>query len=140
MAPETAEDEAFLAAVEAATWPGERFGHREHVRLAWLYLGRHGFEAGSARIRETLQRYAAALGATGKYHETMTWAWSVHVAHALERGAGGGTYMAFVAAHPELLDGTLLARHYRRETLTTEQARHERVAPDLLALPELSSR
>ena len=129
------EDEAFLAAVEAATWPGERFGHREHVRLAWLYLRRHGREEGSGRIRATLQRYATALGAPGKYHETLTWAWSVCVDHALRGPPRCETFSAFLEAHPWLLEGKLLARHYRPETLEAPEARRERVAPDLAPLP-----
>lgn len=132
------EDEAFVAAVEATTWPGERFGHREHVRLAWMYLRRHGLEEGSVRIRATIQRYAAALGAPGKYHETLTWAWSVYVDHALHEPPRCETFPAFLEAHPELLEGRLLTRHYRRETLESPEARRERVAPDLLPLPGVS--
>ena len=129
-------DGAFQEAVEAGTWPGERFGHREHVRLAWLYLRRHGLEVGSVRLRETIQRYATALGAAGKYHETVTWAWSVCVAHALRGAPADEPFPTFLERRPELLEGRLLARHYRRETLESERARRERVAPDLEPLPD----
>jgi hypothetical protein len=135
MNPETANDGEFLAAVEATTWPGERFGHREHVRLGWLYLRRHGPEAGSTRIRETIQRYAASLGASTKYHETVTRAWSAHVYAALRETPHLEPFSAFLAAHPELLDGKLLERHYRKETLDAEAARREWVAPDVAPLP-----
>lgn len=137
MHPETADDGEFLAAVEATTWPGERFGHREHVRLAWLYLRRHGPEEGSARIRGTIQRYATALGAPGKYHETMTRAWSAYVSAALRASPELKLFSAFLSAHPELLDGRLLERHYRKETLGAEAARREWVAPDVAPLPGL---
>ncbi|QRK06194.1 hypothetical protein JQX13_39730 [Archangium violaceum] len=60
MDPRTASDDEFLGAVEASMWPGESFGHREHVRLGWLYLRRHGSEEGYARIQETIRRYATA--------------------------------------------------------------------------------
>jgi len=130
-----ADDETFLAAVEEAAWPGECFGHREHVRLAWMYLRRHGLEAGSARIRDTIQRYATALGAPGKYHETLTWAWCVYVDHALRGPSRCETFPAFLEANPELLDSRLLARHYQRETLDAPEARRERMAPDLAPLP-----
>lgn len=137
MHPETADDREFLAAVEATTWPGERFGHREHVRLAWLYMRGHGTgEAGYAHIRDTIRRYATALGAAGKYHETMTRAWSAHVAAALRASPELKLFSAFLAAHPELLDGRLLERHYRKETLAAEAARREWVAPDVAPLPE----
>jgi hypothetical protein len=135
MTPETAGDDEFLAAVEGATWPGERFGHREHVRLAWLYLRRHGPEEGYARIRGTIQRYATALGAAGKYHETVTRAWSAHVYRALRETPELEPFSAFQEAHPGLRDGGLLARHYRKETLTSEAAKREWVAPDVSPLP-----
>jgi hypothetical protein len=135
MNPETAGDDEFLAAVEAAQWPGERFGHREHVRLAWLYLRRHGPEGGYARIRGTIQRYATALGAAGKYHETVTRAWSAYVYRALRETPELEPFSAFQQAHPGLRDGKLLERHYRRETLESEAARREWVAPDVSPLP-----
>jgi hypothetical protein len=135
MNPEKASDDEFLAAVEAATWPGERFGHREHVRLGWLYLRRHGSEAGYARIQRTIQRYATALGAAGKYHETVTRAWSAHVYRAVRETPELEPFEAFLKAHEELLDGRLLARHYRKETLDSEIARGEWVAPDVSPLP-----
>ncbi|WNG47642.1 hypothetical protein F0U60_28595 [Archangium minus] len=130
-----ASDDEFLEAVEAATWPGESFGHREHVRLGWLYLRRHGSEAGYARIQETIRRYATALGAAGKYHETMTRAWSAHVYAALRETPELERFDTFLAAHPELLNGKLLERHYRKETLESDEARRNWVAPDVSPLP-----
>jgi hypothetical protein len=128
-------DEVFLAAVEGAAWPGEQFKHREHLRLAWLYLRRHGQEAGTARIRETILRYATALGAAGIYHETLTRAWGACVGGALRETPGLEPFDAFLAAHPELLERTLLERYYRRETLESEEARRGWVPPDVAALP-----
>jgi hypothetical protein len=135
MDPRTASDDEFLESVETATWPGEHFGHREHLRLGWLYLRRHGPEAGYTRIQATIQRYATALGAAGKYHETVTRAWSAHVYGALKETPGLEPFGAFLEAHPELLNGRLLERHYRKGTLDSEVARREWVAPDVSPLP-----
>lgn len=135
MSPETASDEEFLGAVESATWPGERFGHREHVRLGWLYLRRHGPAEGYTHIQRTIQRYATSLGAAGKYHETVTRAWSAHVYEALRETPGLEPFETFMKAHPELLNGGLLERHYRKETLDSEEARREWVEPDISPLP-----
>jgi len=128
-------DAVFLAAVEGATWPGEAFKHREHLRLAWLYLRRHGQEAGMERIRETILRYATALGAAGIYHETLTRAWGACVGGALRETPGLEPFDVFLAAHPELLKRDLLERYYRRETLDSEAARRAWVPPDVGALP-----
>jgi hypothetical protein len=135
MNPETASDDEFLAAVEATTWPGEHFGHREHLRLGWLYLRRDGPEAGYTRIRSTIQRYATALGAAGKYHETVTRAWSAHVYGALKETPGLEPFGAFLQAHAELLNGRLLEHHYRKGTLDSDSARRQWVEPDVSPLP-----
>lgn len=128
-------DADFLAAVEAATYPGEAFNHRAHVRLAWLCLRERGFDAGLERVRCLIQRYAAALGATGKYHETLTRAWAELVRAALEASPGAASFDAFLEARPELRDSKRLERHYRKETLDSAAARAGWVAPDVAPLP-----
>jgi hypothetical protein len=128
-------DADFLAAVEAATYPGEAFRHRAHVRLAWLCLRERGFDAGLERVRGLIQRYAAALGAPGKYHETLTRAWAELVQAALESTPAAASFDAFLAARPELRDSRLLERYYRQETLDSAAARAGWVAPDVTPLP-----
>jgi hypothetical protein len=128
-------DAEFLAAVEAATYPGEQFGHRGHLRLGWLCLRAHGFEAGLERIRTLVRNYATALGAAGKFHETMTRAWAEHMQVAIDETPGLGSFDAFLTAHPELLDSKLLGRHYRKETLESPAAKDGWVLPDLEPLP-----
>jgi hypothetical protein len=136
MSAELLSDADFLAAVEAATHPGEQFGHRAHVRLAWLCLRAHGFEAGLERIRILIREYATALGATGKYHETMTRAWALLVWDALRAAPEARTFQALVTARPELLDAKLLARHYTEATLGSAAAKEGWVPPDVAPLPE----
>ncbi|NMO20467.1 hypothetical protein HPC49_24470 [Pyxidicoccus fallax] len=128
-------DADFLAAIEAATYPGADFRHRAHVRLAWLCLREHGFEAGLERVRGLIQRYAAALGATGKYHETLTRAWVELVWVALGAAPDVTPFDAFLEVRPELDDARLLERHYRKETLDSAEARTGWVPPDVSPLP-----
>ena len=123
-------DADFLAAVEAATYPGEGFRHRAHVRLAWLCLREHDFESGLERLRGLIQRYATALGAPGKYHETLTRAWAELVQVGLDAAPGLASFDAFLAARPELGDSRLLERHYRKETLHAPEARAGWMPPD----------
>ncbi|WP_141331155.1 hypothetical protein [Myxococcus sp. AB025B] len=129
------EDAAFVAAVASATYPGERFGHREHLRLAWCCLREEqGFDGGLRRVRALIQNYAAALGATGKYHETLTRAWMELVHVAMEYTPGARSFEQLLEAHPHLMDAKLLARHYQKQTLDSAEARTAWVAPDVTPL------
>ncbi|WP_224373101.1 hypothetical protein [Hyalangium versicolor] len=128
-------DAEFLAAIEAASYPGDQFGHRGHLRLGWLCLRAHGFDAGLERIRGLVRNYATALGAAGKFHETMTRAWAERMQVALDETPGLGSFDTFLAAHPELLDSRMLGRHYRKETLDSAAAKAGWVPPDLEPLP-----
>jgi len=129
-------DAEFLAAIEAATYPGDKFGHRGHLRLGWLCLRAHGFDTGLERIRTLVRRYATALGAAEKFHETMTRAWAERMQVALDETPELGSFETFLAAHPELLDSKLLGRHYRKETLESPLAKASWVPPDLEPLPQ----
>ena len=130
-------DAEFLAAVELAargTPPdGFRFGHRDHLRLAWLQLDRLGPERGAEATVSTLRRLDAAHGG-GHYHETITRFWLGLVGHARERFAGA-SFASALADHPQLLDGTLPSSHYSRPLLESSEARHDAVPPDLAPLP-----
>ncbi len=128
-------DTQFLEAVRTATYPGDKFGHRAHLRLGWMCLREHGFEQGLERIRELVRAYAKALGATEKFHETITRAWAEHMQAALEETPEHGSFDAFLEVHPELLDSKLLSRHYRKETLDSPLAKAGWVPPDLEPLP-----
>lgn len=130
-------DDEFLARVESAAGgappPGFHFGHPEHLRLAWLQHDRFGPEAGGEATAATLKRIDAAHGG-GKYHETITRFWLALVRHA--RGRFSGTsFEAALAEHPQLLDGSALARHYSPQLLATAEARRRVVAPDLEPVP-----
>lgn len=128
-------DEEFLAAVAAAKFPGGKFGHRGHLRMAWICLRANAFEAGMEQIRGTVKGFAALLGVPEKYNETVTRAWAERVQAALEETPELDSFDAFLAAHPELLNPALLERHYRKETLDSPAARVGWVPPDLEPLP-----
>src|SRR5262249_31065336 len=129
------EDRAFLAAFEAAAIPGAEFGHRQHIRLAWLYVRRDGPARAALRLSAGIRRFAAAQGAAAKYHETLTPAWGRLVAAALRRAPNGHGFEAFLQANPGLLDKETPYVFYRRETLASEAARASWVEPDRLPLP-----
>jgi hypothetical protein len=128
------DDVALLAAFEQGTLPAECFSHREHVRVAWLYLRREAPGLAMERFVADLQRLARGYGKPGLYHATITWAYLLLIRERIER-TPGLDFGGFAAAYPELLARTpsLLARYYRDETLASELARRVFVMPDRLA-------
>jgi hypothetical protein len=131
-------DDEFTAAFEAATLAD--FHHADHIRAAWIYLRRIPFPAASERMAESLRHYAASKGAHMKYHETITQAWMLLVASALEQDgqAANATdgFNAFAEAHPELLDMHALDRFYSSQLLASPAARAHFVSPDIAPLPD----
>jgi hypothetical protein len=128
-------DDEFMDAVEACTLPDTAFHHRDHLRLAWIYVCRFGYPAGSERMAASIRRYATHLGATEKYHETVTRAWMDLVQHAVARAQNALNFDELVTANPDLADPKALAAYYSPERLASPAARQEWVAPDLRSLP-----
>jgi hypothetical protein len=116
-------DSQFLAALEGCTLPGTEFRHAAHVRAAYLYLREGSFADAIARMSATLRRYAGAHDKPGLYHETITVAFLSLINERLQRDGDGGGWPGFAAAHRDLLDGRILARYYRPETLKSQIAR-----------------
>ncbi|HET9315404.1 MAG TPA: hypothetical protein VFQ51_07420 [Vicinamibacteria bacterium] len=129
-------DDEFLAAFEACTLPKEEFSHRQHVRLAWLYLGRNEFVDASRLVADGIKRFAARYGVTGLYHETITQAWLRLIADGRKRTlVGADTFAGFMEANPTLSTKGALDPYYAPETLKTDEARARFVAPDRAPLP-----
>ena len=110
----------------------ESFPHHEHVRAAWLYLKRSSALGAIDEFAQTLRRFAAAKGAHGLYHETITWAFVLLINERMERHGRELDWPAFCRANPDLLcyRPSPLGRYYRLETLESELARRVFVLPD----------
>jgi len=130
-------DDEFLRAFEELSFPADRFHHREHIQVAWLYLKSTDATRAAERMSEGIRRFANHHGATQKYHHTLTLAWMRLVAAALVGTPEGYAFEKVIAAHPELEDTKLLDKYYSKEVLQTAAAREGWVEPDLQALPEL---
>jgi hypothetical protein len=114
---------------------GGRFGHRQHIHLAYLTVRRHGTQAAVSRISGWIRHIAAYEQAPQKYNATMTKAWTLLVGHHVEAGPPAADFSDFAARNPALLDKRLLSRHYRSSTLASEAARAGWVEPDLASFP-----
>ena len=130
-------DEDFLRAFEDLSFPADFFHHREHIRVAWLYLKSSDATRAAERMSEGIRRFANHHGATQKYHHTLTLAWMRLVAAALVETPEGYSFEQFLAAYPQLKDTKLLDRYYSKELLQSAPAREGWVGSDLQPLPEL---
>jgi hypothetical protein len=126
------DDETFLHAFLHGAPPG-RFGHREHLRAAWTALRLYGPQHGADLVAEGIRRFASAHGQAERYHETITRFWLRLVWHAMSAAPDVDDFEVFLSRFPLLLDGSLLGRHWTRETLESGRARWRE--PDLLPLP-----
>lgn len=126
-------DEQFLAAFLDCTLPAAVFDHRAHVRVAWLFCNRHGLNEAIEQVCYGIARYAAHLGATQKFHRTLSEALTRIIA---KEAAQSKTWDEFVAANPLLMSNArqLLARYYSPELLESDSARDHFIAPDRLPL------
>lgn len=125
-------DDEFIARFEDCTLPNAEFHHRDHVRLAWLYLRRAPILEALTLFTEGLKRFAHANGHDGLYHETITWAYLFLVHQRIAAGPEDETWDAFAVRNPDLLTWrpSILADYYREETLSSELARKLFVFPD----------
>ncbi|MFN8062887.1 MAG: hypothetical protein U0Q12_27290 [Vicinamibacterales bacterium] len=114
--------------------PSSQFHHRDHVRLAWLYLDAEPLARAERRMETAIRRYAGHLGAHNKYHQTLTLAWMRLVDLANAATPGAGTFEAFIDGHPALLDVSLVGRYYSQAAIDSLDAREGWVAPDLHGL------
>lgn len=123
-------DDEFLAAFHSCRLPKEQFKNLDHFRLAWLHVHRESQAEAEIRVREGIVAFAAHLGATGKYHETITVAWVRLLATHREP-----TFDEFVRKNEAKLNLDTLHRFWSPELLASDRARREWVPPDRQELP-----
>ena len=115
-------------------WPaGERFGHYEHLRTAWLVIERHGPELAAEIVGERLRAMAVAQGKAPLYNETLTRFWIRLIAHVGE-ATGAGTIDEAIERAPILLDENIPLRHWSRTAMFGPDARVRWIEPDLAPL------
>ena len=132
-----AEDE-FVAVVEGCRYANAEFRHADHIRLAWIYVRRHGARQAEERIAATIRRFAISLGHETKYHETQTRAWLRLVATAQHLTPTVTAFDDFLTKHGWLLDRNALSAFYSSSHLSSEAARRGWADPDQMPFPCLS--
>ncbi|MEO8503167.1 MAG: hypothetical protein ABI609_04640 [Acidobacteriota bacterium] len=116
-------DEQFLAEFDACTLASGTLHHRDHVRVAWIYLERFAPLEALGRFTASLRRYAAAQGQPELYHVTITWAFLLLIEERRNTAAPGEPWEEFAARNPDLLG-------WKPSVLRSPRARAGFVWPD----------
>ena len=113
------------------TLPADQFHHQQHVQVAWMFVRKYGMPSALAEFSTAIKRFADAKGATGLYHETITWAFLLLIAER-EARTPSDTWEVFAAANADLLSWkpSILERYYSSELLKSDLARRTFVMPD----------
>lgn len=129
--PPALDDAALVAGFEDTSLPNGAFQHADHVRVAWLFVRRHGLPDALGAFSAALKRFAAAKGKPDLYHETITWAFLLLVADRQARQPAE-SWPAFAALNADLLawKPSILDGYYRSETLWSDLARRTFLWPD----------
>jgi hypothetical protein len=125
-------DDELIEQFENRTLPKEEFNHATHVRTAWIYLCRYPVLEAIRRFSESLKAYAASLGATDLYHETITWGHIFLIHERIIRAGGDQTWDDFAEANADLLDwrGGIFRQYYSDEVIASDIAKRVFVLPD----------
>ncbi len=126
-------DNEFKLQFENCTLSKDKFGHRGHLRIAWIYLSLYPFSQALELITSGIKRYAASLGASHIYHETLTQVWAKLVNKAIQKKQSR-TFEDFLLTHPFLLDKSQPLNYYSQNLLDNDNARTQWIEPDLRAL------
>ena len=107
-----------------------RFDHRAHIYVGWLYTGTCPLSEAIGRFTAALKRLTVQIGASDKYHETITWCFLLVIAERRLQADEG--WDAFRRDNDDLFgrSADVLGRHYSPELLATRAARETFVLPD----------
>ena len=128
-------DDEFLRSVLDGSLPAGSFHHRDHLRLAWLAVRRHGADVAPTVVGHAVKRFAEAHRQGVLYHQTMTDFWVRAVAHHVHECPDVDDFDRFLVAFPAPLDRDLPLRHWTRPALFTPAARARWESPNLRPLP-----
>ena len=128
-------DQELLDQFERGTLSGEHLHHRDHVRLAFLYLSEYPVLQALQAFSAALKRLAGIHGKPQLYHETITWAFIFLIRERVVRAGSKPSWDEFARDNADLLtwQNGILNQYYRQETLASDLAKAVFVLPDKFA-------
>ena len=137
-------DDILMRRFEACELSPDEWHHREHVRLAYLYLLRCPPAEALERMRAGLKALNAAQNVPESldrgYHETLTQGWMQLVHVALCEFGPAENSEAFLEKQTQLLAWRALLFFYSRDRILSAEAKARFLEPDLAPLPKSARR
>lgn len=126
-------DEVFELQFQMAKLDPVLFTHEAHLRLAWIHLRKYGVTRAILNVTSQLQHFVKVLGASEKYHHTLTIA-AVKMVDHFRRKSTSQNFTDFISEFPQLKTNFrhLLNQHYKTDIMSSASARIEFFEPDLL--------
>ncbi|MBC87065.1 MAG: hypothetical protein CL677_07775 [Bdellovibrionaceae bacterium] len=125
----------FLEKLESMTLSPEMFDHKGHLWLGWLYI--RDLELGDAanKLNSGIKKYAASLGATDKFHYTLTTTFACAIKY---RYKNNETFEQFLESNDDLVKDAIsvIQTHYSPELLFSPEAKVKLVKPDREPFPK----
>jgi len=132
------DDLKFKSEIESCEFEVSGFGHREHLRLAYIYLVETKSVVDSLELVKNallgLLKHAR-IEPSAKYHETLTEAWLLAVHHFMHKQGETKSADDFINQAPELLNSKIMLTHYSQDVLLSEEAKARFVSPNLEPIP-----
>lgn len=127
-------DSEFIEHFVSCTFNPKLFNHEAHLRLAWLYIRKHGIKKSKKIIQSQLFKYDEIVGKGEKFHTTLTVASIEIVNHFMEKSKSN-SFIDFIEEFPRLRTNfkDLISAHYSFDICSSEKARAEYLEPDLLS-------
>lgn len=137
-------DEEILQALENLSLPFDRWTHRAHVRVAFMYLQRYSFSDAMNRIRTSIKAYNAhhkvPESSTSGYNETTTHAFLQLIAATMSaycQSHPTPDAEGFCDTHPQLMTRHALRLFYSPQRRMHPLAKTQFIEPDLAPLPRI---
>jgi hypothetical protein len=125
-------DSEFEKAFKNCSLDPTLFSHEAHLRLAWIHINNYGVDNAQENIQEQLQKFVQFVGATDKYHKTLTIAAVRAVNHFIKQ-SNTYNFKGFIDEFPQLKTDfkTLINSHYSIDVFNSEFAKIRFLEPDL---------
>jgi hypothetical protein len=113
------------------------FHHRDHLRLAYVYLCENDVQTAQQMMKNSIKTFLANKNiGPGKYHETLTLAWVEAVCHFMERCGVMHCFDEFARSDQRIFDQNIMLTHYSKDRLFSDAARASYLQPDIQEIPQ----